>query len=98
MPVDLKSHISITNDWPRPGIVTYDIAPLLANKETFSVLIEKLAEPYANQTVDAVVGIEARGFVLAAALAARLRTGVALIRKKGKLPPPTVSQEYSFEY
>lgn len=98
MSVDLKSQISVISDWPRAGITTYDIAPLLANQESFHELIEQLAVPYLNQTIDVVVGIEARGFVLAAGLAERLGAGIILIRKKDKLPPPTVSQEYSFEY
>ena len=98
MPVDLKTHITQTNDWPRPGIVTYDIGPLLRDRDLFQEILERLAEPYKGQKIDAIVGLEARGFVLASALANKLNTGIILIRKKGKLPPPTIAQEYSYEY
>ncbi len=98
MPVDLKTHITQTNDWPRPGIVTYDIGPLLQDKALFHEVIEQLAEPYSGKKIDAVVCPEARGFVLGSALAYKLNAGVVLIRKKGKLPPPTIVQEYSYEY
>lgn len=96
--MDFKTKIRFIPNWPKEGITTYDIGPLLADASGFRELIEQMAAPYLGKQVDAVVGIEARGFVLAAALAERLGTGVTLVRKKGKLPPPTVSQEYSFEY
>lgn len=95
---DFKEYISVVSDWPRKDITTYDIAPLLHNATLFHRLINQLAEPYQNQKVNTIIGIEARGFILASALAYQLGTGIALIRKKGKIPPPTVSQEYSFEY
>lgn len=98
MEEDLKSKITRINDWPRPGIVCYDVAPLFKDKNDFHNIIEELARPYESQKVDVVVGVEARGFILAAALAYCLGVGVAMIRKKNKLPPPTVSQEYSYEY
>lgn len=98
MSVDLKSYITQTSDWPRPGIVTYDIGPLLRDAALLREILERLAEPYKDQKIDAIVGLEARGFVLASALAYKLNTGLVLIRKKGKLPPPTFAQEYSYEY
>lgn len=98
MEENLKQKITKINDWPRPGIVCYDVAPLFKDKNDLHSVIEGLARPYAGQKIDLVVGIEARGFVLAGALAHRLGVGMAMIRKKNKLPPPTVSQEYSYEY
>ena len=98
MPVDFKTRVTQINDWPRPGIVTYDIATLLRDKALFQEIVDQLAEPYNGKKIDAVVGLEARGFVLASALAYKLGTGMVLIRKKGKLPPPTIVQEYSYEY
>ncbi|MBI5728687.1 MAG: adenine phosphoribosyltransferase [Candidatus Magasanikbacteria bacterium] len=95
---NLKQKIVQINDWPRPGIVCYDIAPLLKDAAMFKEIIEQLAQPYQGQKIDLVVGIEARGFVIASALAYRLGVGMAMIRKKNKLPPPTVMQEYSYEY
>lgn len=96
--IDFREHITTTNDWPRPGIVTYDVAPLLSDPGIFRDLINGLAEPYRGLTIDAVVGLEARGFLIAGALARELNTGVVMIRKKGKLPPPTIREEYSYEY
>src|SRR3989338_347780 len=98
MSIDFKPYISIINDWPKPGITTYDVGPLLRNPVHFKNIIEELAQPYLDKKITAVVGIEARGFLLAAALAYRLDTGVVLIRKKGKLPPPTIEEEYNYEY
>ncbi len=95
---DLKSKIKIIEDWPRPGIDCYDISPLLADSVAFSEMIKKMAEPYRGQPIDIIVGVEARGFVIASALAYELGAGVAMVRKKGKLPPPTDKEEYSYEY
>lgn len=98
MPIDLKDRITCIDGWPKPGIMTYDIAPLFRDSVYFQATIEKLAEPYLNKKINFVVGIEARGFVIASALAARLGVGLVLIRKKGKIPPPTIAQDYSYEY
>jgi adenine phosphoribosyltransferase len=98
MALDFRSQIMATNDWPRPGIVCYDIAPLLRDPLYFSEMIEQMVAPYAGSHIDMVIGIESRGFVLAGAMADHLGAGMAMIRKKGKLPPPTIAQEYSYEY
>lgn len=98
MPADFKSKISKIENWPNPGIVCYDIAPLLADPMYFKEAIEQMAKPYLGEKVDIVAGIEARGFILASALAFRLGSGLVMIRKKGKLPRETVSQSYSYEY
>jgi adenine phosphoribosyltransferase len=96
--MDFKSKITITNDWPRPGIVTYDIAPLLRDAEMFKFLIDNLVGPYKEKNIDSIIGIESRGFIIASAMADRLGVGMNIIRKKGKIPPPVLSQDYSYEY
>lgn len=98
MSVDFKSMITTTNDWPRPGIVTYDIAPLLKDAKTFQTLIDEMVLPYKEMKIDTIIGIESRGFILASAMAYKLGVGMIIIRKKGKIPPPVLAQDYSFEY
>jgi adenine phosphoribosyltransferase len=83
-------------DYPQPGVVFKDITPLLADGEAFRAAIDVLAEAYGP--VDKVAGIEARGFILAAPVAARLGAGFVPIRKKGKLPGATFAQDYELEY
>lgn len=94
--MELRSFISISSNWPKPGIEFKDISPLLANPDAFAYAIEAMHPPV--EKVDLWVGIESRGFLFAAALAQRFKGGLALIRKKGKLPPPTVEEHYSLEY
>ncbi len=94
----IKSKIREIPDWPKKGISFKDITPLLGNKDAFHKTIDLLAAPYLGKKVDKVVGIDARGFILAAALAYKLKTGLAIVRKKGKLPAKTVFQEYTLEY
>ncbi len=95
---DLKSKIREISDWPEKGINFKDITPLLQDKDAFAFVIDKLAEPYLNNKPDIIVGVDARGFILSAAMAYKLGTGLAIIRKKGKLPNKTISQEYALEY
>jgi len=85
-------------DWPKKGVNFKDITPLLQDKEIFRKIIDALARPYLNKKIDKIVGIDARGFLLAAPLAYKLKTGVAIVRKKGKLPSQTISQKYFLEY
>lgn len=92
---DLLRDIS---DFPSAGIVFKDITPVLADADAFSGAIADLAAPWRASGLHAVVGIEARGFILGAALAQALGTGFAPIRKPGKLPAQTLSQAYSLEY
>jgi adenine phosphoribosyltransferase len=83
-------------DYPQPGVVFKDITPLLADGKAFAAVIDALADTYGP--VDKVAGIEARGFILAAAVACRLGAGFVPIRKKGKLPGATFAQDYDLEY
>jgi len=94
----LKAKIRSIPNWPKPGITFRDITPVLEDQKMFQFLINQLAKPYRNKKIDKIVGIDARGFILASALAYKLKTGLALVRKKGKLPYKTLSQKYSLEY
>ena len=94
----LKSKIRAIADWPKKGIVFRDITPVLENAQTFQQLIDALAKPYSKRKVDMVVGVDARGFILAAALAYKLKTGLAIVRKAGKLPRKTIKKNYALEY
>ncbi len=93
----LLGHIRDVPDFPTPGVLFKDIAPLLADGPALSAVIGALAERYTGQ-VDAVVGIEARGFVLAAPLAVALGVGFVPVRKAGKLPGRTLAASYALEY
>ena len=96
---ELKALVSDIPDFPRPGILFRDITPLLRRR--FDATIDALEELFSEREwdgVDAVAGIESRGFILAAALAERRHKGFVAIRKKGKLPPPVVDVAYDLEY
>jgi adenine phosphoribosyltransferase len=97
--IDLRQHIRNVPDFPKPGILFRDIAPLLRTHftETIDVLSSLLSAEH-WQTIDAIAGVESRGFMLAAGLAERHRKGFVPIRKQGKLPPPIVSVPYDLEY
>ena len=92
----IAARIRDVPDYPQPGVVFKDITPLLADGEAFRAVIGVLAETYGP--VDKVAGIEARGFILAAPVAARLGAGFIPIRKKGKLPGATFAEDYQLEY
>jgi adenine phosphoribosyltransferase len=94
----LKKLIREVPDWPKPGILFYDITTLLKHAEGFHALIDALAGHYAERQVDQVLGVEARGFIFAPALAYRLGAGFVPVRKPGKLPAPTTRVTYSLEY
>ena len=96
--MDLKSTIRSIPDFPKPGILFRDITTLLKDPAAFCFVIEELANRYRGSRLDAIAGIESRGFIFGAALAAKLAAGFIPIRKPGKLPAPTVSAEYSLEY
>ena len=95
---DLKALVRTIPDYPRPGIMFRDITTLLGNAKGLSACVDQLAAPYRESAVDAVAGIEARGFILGGAVADRLGCGFVPIRKQGKLPGKTIGQDYELEY
>lgn len=97
-PAEIEGAIRNVPDFPKAGIQFKDITPLLADARLFAGSIDLLTEGFLPSAVDAVVGIDARGFIFAAAAAVKLRAGFVPIRKKGKLPFTTHEQEYDLEY
>jgi adenine phosphoribosyltransferase len=95
---DIKAAIRNIPDFPQPGIQFKDITPVLADPRLFAASIELLAGELRPGQVDAVVGIDARGFIFAAAAALKLQTGLVPVRKQGKLPYQTYEQSYALEY
>jgi adenine phosphoribosyltransferase len=96
--MDLKDHIRSIPDFPKPGILFYDISTLLAHADAFSVAMGRLAKAVGPQAPDVLAGIESRGFLVAAPLALKLGLGFVMVRKRGKLPGRTVRYEYALEY
>jgi adenine phosphoribosyltransferase len=96
--MDLKQHIRSIPDFPKPGILFYDISTLLAHPSAWRTTVERLAEALRPHRPDLLVGIESRGFLVAAPLAYELGRGFAMIRKQGKLPGKTVRFTYDLEY
>jgi adenine phosphoribosyltransferase len=94
----LKKLIREVPDFPKKGILFYDITTLLKDKFGLATLIDRLSEHYVNQKIDLVLGMEARGFIFAPALAYRLGAGFVPVRKMGKLPAATVKFDYALEY
>lgn len=94
----LADKIRKIENWPQKGILFHDITPVLQSAEYFRLLVDLLVYRYMGQKVDVVVGLDARGFIIGAALAYQLNVGFVPIRKKGKLPFDTVSQSYALEY
>jgi len=97
-PAEIKAAIRNIPDFPKPGIQFKDITPVLADARLFAGAIDLLTENFAPGSVDAVVGIDARGFIFAAAAAIQLKAGFVPVRKKGKLPHTTHEQDYALEY
>ena len=95
---NLKDYIRDIPDFPKEGIIFHDITPLLQNALAFEKAIEQMAELLNGQNIDYLVGIEARGFIFASALALKLGTGLVIIRKPGKLPYVTINASYDLEY
>ena len=94
----ISARLRDVQDFPQPGVLFKDITPLLADAYAFGECIDALAELPAAFEADLIAGVEARGFVVAAALARAVDAGVVPVRKAGKLPPPTVSARYELEY
>lgn len=96
--MDLKKAIRNVPDFPKPGILFYDVTTLLQDREAYCETIDRIVESLKGKQVDLVVGPEARGFILGSALAYALKAGFVLARKPGKLPCETISYEYELEY
>ena len=94
----LKAKIREIPDFPKPGILFYDITTLLCDGKGFADTIDALAAPYMGEDIDQVIGIESRGFILGAAVATALGCGFVPVRKPGKLPGATHKEAYSLEY
>ena len=94
----IKTLIRDVPDFPDPGIVFKDITPVLADPIAFSTIVDLIVVHFGRGNVDKVVGIEARGFILAAPVAYHFGAGIIPVRKKGKLPSETIGQEYALEY
>ena len=94
----VKDYIRTIVDFPHEGIMFRDVTTLFADPRGFRMAIDQLLHPYAGEPIDKVVGLEARGFILGGAIAHQLSVGFVPIRKKGKLPGTTISQEYTLEY
>jgi adenine phosphoribosyltransferase len=94
----VKDYIRTIVDFPHEGIMFRDVTTLFADARGFRMAIDQLLHPYAGMPIDKVVGLEARGFILGGAIAHQLSVGFVPIRKKGKLPGPTISEDYQLEY
>ncbi len=96
--MDLKAKIRNIPDFPKEGILFRDITTLLKDKDAFSYAIEEMAKRSPEEEVDVVVAVESRGFIFGAPLALKFEAGFVPVRKKGKLPGKTISEEYELEY
>jgi adenine phosphoribosyltransferase len=97
-PRDVKDYIRTIVDFPHEGILFRDVTTLFADPRGFRMAVDQMLHPYTGQRIDKVVGLEARGFILGGAIAHQLGTGFVPVRKKGKLPGTTISQDYTLEY
>ena len=96
--MNLKEHLREIKDWPKKGILFKDISPLLLNPSCFQFIIQEFKTHYEKMDFNKLLAIDARGFLFASTLAYLLEKPLILARKKGKLPPPTISESYSLEY
>lgn len=94
----IKDYIRTVVDFPHEGIFFRDVTTLFSDPKGFRMAVDQMLHPYAGERIDKVVGLEARGFILGGAIAHQLGTGFVPIRKKGKLPGSTISQQYKLEY
>ncbi len=97
-PDELRAKIREIPDFPKPGILFYDITTLLKDPRSYRASIDAMLAPYADQRIDIVVGMESRGFIFSAPMAYQLNAGLVPVRKLGKLPAETISVEYALEY
>jgi len=98
MIMDLTEKIRTIPHWPMEGVMFRDITTLVQDPEAFRYTCDLLYDRYKNMKIDKVVSIDARGFIFGAVLAYKLGVGLVLVRKKGKLPPETIQEEYTLEY
>ena len=96
--MDLTQYVRDIPDFPQEGIVFKDITPLLSNSSAFRFVIDNFSMRYSDKKIDAIVGIDARGFIFASALAYRMGVGFIPVRKPGKLPYKTIEEQYDLEY
>jgi adenine phosphoribosyltransferase len=96
--MDLKQHIRSVPDFPKAGILFYDITTLLRDPRGFQITVDMLSTPYLDQGIQTVVGIESRGFILGGAVAQRIGAGFIPVRKPGKLPAKALKETYDLEY
>ena len=96
--MNIKDKIRTVPHWPIEGVMFRDITTLMQDAEAFRATCNEFYERYKDMTIDKVVGIDARGFIFGAVLAYRLNVGFIPVRKKGKLPPETIREEYTLEY
>lgn len=96
--MELKDYIRNIKDYPKVGILFRDITTLLKDKDAFKLAIDKMAEQVKDKKIDLIVGAESRGFLIGSALAYKMNCGFIPVRKKGKLPYKTISEEYALEY
>ncbi|MAI84541.1 MAG: adenine phosphoribosyltransferase [Rickettsiales bacterium] len=95
---ELESIITKIPDYPKPGILFYDISPVINNAEAFSFTINKIKEKIVSYKIDKIAAIDARGFIFGAAVAQKMNLGLTLIRKIGKLPGKVLKKKYDLEY
>jgi adenine phosphoribosyltransferase len=95
---DLRAKIREIPDFPKPGILFYDITTMLKDPDAFHEAIDLMLEPYKDERIDIVVGMESRGFIFSAPMAYQLKAGLVPVRKLGKLPAETITVEYALEY
>jgi adenine phosphoribosyltransferase len=96
--MNLKENLREIKDWPKKGVLFKDISPLLLNPSCFQFIIQEFKAHYGKMDFNKILAIDARGFLFASTLAYLLEKPLILARKKGKLPPPTISESYSLEY
>ena len=94
----IEDYVRTIVDFPKEGIMFRDVTTLFADARGFRMAIDQMLHPYAGERIDKVVGLEARGFILGGAVAHQLSVGFVPVRKKGKLPGPTIAEEYQLEY
>lgn len=95
---NLKQYVRDIPGFPKEGIIFHDITPLLQNAKAFESAVDQMANILKDKEIDSLVGIEARGFIFASALAMKLSTGLVIVRKPGKLPYVTINASYNLEY